>query len=189
MFGTFKIDGDALSVLHANRAVHLDVKPQNVLFSRAPDRIVLADYGLVASTSAVLVNAIRGGSPSGTDGFISPLVIREDDENNVYPRFAAVAAATGLPDAPLNPAGWRRFFDRHTVRREDDVYKADLHSVALSLMEIMRWNRMDLQDHPAITRFLARLMFFRRGDFRTAKAATAAAKKLAAPTRRPPPSR
>ena len=175
----------ALSVLHANRAVHLDVKPQNVLISRAPDRVVLADYGLVASTSAVLVNALRGGSPSGTDGFISPLVIREDDENNVYPRFATVAAAVDLKDAPHNAAGWRRFFDKHSVRREADVYKADLHSVALTLLEIMRLNRLDLQEHPAIARFVGRLMFFRRGDFTAAKTAAVAAKKLVAASKTP----
>jgi hypothetical protein len=59
---------EGLSVLHAAGKVHRDVKPSNVLVTRA-GRLVLLDFGLVADSSA----GDLGESPAaGTPDFVAP---------------------------------------------------------------------------------------------------------------------
>jgi serine/threonine protein kinase len=177
----------ALMVLHSNGMMHLDVKPHNVLYKTSSPppgfAYVLGDYGVATPTQSVFNAAVRGQPTSGTDGYISPLLLLDDADNNVFDVFEAVAAGvqpTGKGKgkrggaAPLRPkaasdAAWTAYFEAHRIAALQDVYKADLHSLALLLYRVAQWN--DLAASAALTRFIAALMFFRPGDPLTAEAA------------------
>lgn len=216
----------ALCVIHANDAMHMDVKPQNVLWtwrgshsSRASGggglagrrfTFVLADYGLASHFRAVSVHMARGGTPSGTEGFISPLLLRNDHENNVYPRvqWLATVAPGAVPGAAAAGGGadrtrLERFWNRYFARQRERVYsattpamptahtrahvdaaqadpasykalvcKADLNSLALTLLHVMQRAGLDnartLRARPVLAQLLQRLMFFRATDFKSA---------------------
>ena len=85
----------ALSIMHANRVLHLDVKPQNIMTisgSRsASSSYVLADYDLTAHFDDVL-DAMRDGPvPVGTPGYISPLLLGRMEP--AYVRVCALASS------------------------------------------------------------------------------------------------
>jgi serine/threonine protein kinase len=178
----------ALEVLHGKGMVHLDVKPHNVLWRGdapphgAPDKsggggmsFVLGDYGVMASAAATFRNAVRGGGPSGTDGYISPLLLADDEENDVFPAFQRVATMVSfdpLVGTSLD-AVWGAYFKKHRVQEVGDICKADLHSLALTLLQLARTN--DLVLGKALVEFLGRLMFFRPDDHFTAANALAEA--------------
>lgn len=142
-----------LAVLHNARYLHLDVKPDNVLLqSDATPR--LADYGLVASMDLVYhrVVTLRGEFFQGTSGYVSPLLVRDDAENQVYPKFAAAAqdalARGKLTDAEAAAAAvahpseqaWAAYFARQRARvgaqEPRTLAKADLHSTGIMLQEM-----------------------------------------------------
>ena len=182
---------ESLVVLHANKTLHADIKPHNVLYTFDDGRYVFAlgDFGLMEPASDMLIELSKGGSPSGTDGYISPLLLRNDSENRVYTRFQMVADAIGLPH---EAGGWESVFDRRRavlVRTSPaggvspGIYKADLHSLALTLLSLLRWTaartpEAALQANPLLTALISRLMFFRKGDFKSAFQALSAAKRL-----------
>jgi aurora kinase len=58
---------DALLDVHAQEIVHLDVKPDNVLYDPATDEALLGDFGIAVS----LTEGSRGG---GTRGYAAPEV-------------------------------------------------------------------------------------------------------------------
>ena len=64
---------EAVAYMHAQRILHKDIKPENILVKGKlrPD-VVLADYGLCASLS----NRAELMSPSGTPGYCAPEVSR-----------------------------------------------------------------------------------------------------------------
>ena len=196
----------ALEVLHANGMVHLDVKPHNILWTETQPTenkaaasneggefsFCLGDYGVVTSAASVMANAVRGGSPSGTDGYISPLLLEDDSENGVFPAFKRVARLCAVP--PFKPTpdpkgakrakrtkgtdgadddAWAAYFRFHRVATVDDVYKADLQSLALALLHLARANDLVLPKKNGLIEFVASLMFFRPGDHFSAKAALA----------------
>jgi serine/threonine-protein kinase len=63
--------GAALAHLHANRYLHLDVKPRNVIVTRR--RPVLFDLG-----SALRLDGRKPSSPHGTDAYMSPEQCRSE---------------------------------------------------------------------------------------------------------------
>ena len=197
----------ALATLHSHGHLHLDIKPQNVLHAAArPHRreFALADFGLIAPATAVRSGALQGGSPSGTLGYISPLIALRDDTNHVHRAFHWLALVSGGVEVPspvfegASEKFWARYFDEHrdTALRMPPrdggvgaLAKADLHSLGLTLLAQLRSGAVQPYErllYPgsggALADLLPRLMFFRRGDFRSAAAALAA---LGPP---PPPS-
>ena len=76
---------DGVAYMHAQRILHKDIKPQNVLVKTKslPD-VVLADYGLCAS----LNNRAELMSNSGTPGFIAPEVSRMTVQTEAVDIFA-----------------------------------------------------------------------------------------------------
>lgn len=64
---------DGVNYMHAQRVLHKDIKPENILVKgkSRPD-VVLADYGICAS----LINRAELMGPSGTRGFAAPEVSR-----------------------------------------------------------------------------------------------------------------
>jgi hypothetical protein len=177
---------ESLVVLHANKTLHVDIKPHNVLYSMEGSRyvFVLGDFGLMAPASETLMGLSKGGSPSGTDGYISPLLLRDDYENGVYPRFEIVANAVGLSrKSGLDMMFAERRAALVKAPESPGIYKVDLHSLALTLLALLRWTvartpEAALEANPELTSLIARLMFFRKRDFTTALQALSAAKRL-----------
>lgn len=83
-----------LVVLHEHGYIHMDIKPDNILVddthsdSRGIPVIALGDYGEVISMDEVQYNLQSSGSYRvGTFRYMSPILIKNDDENHVYPIF------------------------------------------------------------------------------------------------------
>jgi hypothetical protein len=100
------------------------------------------------------------------------LLLLDDGENNVFDIFENVAASVSKGKRKPRPkaasdAAWTTYFDAHRIVTLSDTYKCDLHSVALMLYRVIRWN--DLGHAVALTRFVASLLFFRPGDPLTAQ--------------------
>ena len=141
----------ALTVMHANRVLHLDVKPQNVMLnaaaSAASTTFVLVDYDLTAHFDDVL-DAMRDGPvPVGTPGYISPLLLGRMEPAYVRCCLAAssdksreVCARFGVHVPRFSDAGWLERFAllRHRVLSSSSAAAAllpqiDLHSLAVTL--------------------------------------------------------
>lgn len=177
-----------LAVLHHNGHVHMDIKPENVLWRKRKGFLwidyVLADYGLVHSGRRA-VEMAHYDDPVGTSGYMSPLLRHTDEENQVWDRFATVVRTVRARDgnglalrAPATPAGWSAYFARARARLNTrTIVKVDLHSLALTLMSVMRkpgsWDMSteELAERagPAMCDFLKRLMLCGRGDLWTAE--------------------
>ena len=207
-----------LVVLHANHHIHTDVKPDNILYELARPqrevaasnqaaqqpprprvaRYVLADYGLMADEATVQRMA-RSGYPSGTPGFISPLLLSDDSDNYVYPIFEDVAthAGTGAPHAPGGSGKWavQAWWEEHfadcrsrLLRHPSMTHKADLHSLGLTLIDLFRpHNRPETVPATSIAhldvqllRFIERLLMLRDADLWSAEDALAVAQAAAA---------
>ena len=190
-----------LVVLHAHRTLHMDIKPHNIMFKRrsshnATFSFLLGDFGLATPMSAALSNLIYGGSPNGTDGYMSPLLVQpgKDADNNVIPRFQAVAEAVGLRAASVEKiilAKQEALKKRSSSKHDDQTLdvkgmpKTDLHSLALSLLALLRWSKaqpieLTLAENPVVANFIGKLMFFRARDYSTASAALTGARRAAA---------
>lgn len=153
-----------LSVLHRSGFLHLDVKPENILLSKkkknATTTAFLGDYGTVSPMSYVADNIVKNGSLTlGTFGYMSPILLDSDDDNDVYGRVSRIAK---LGPAALSPKTRRRkekdrerrgsweedddnddevLWDHHfeTQRRlvlaSGDLSKIDLHSLGFVLYD------------------------------------------------------
>jgi hypothetical protein len=204
----------ALVVLHAQGALHLDIKPANVLRRRktapnasTPDapQFVLGDYDLLLPARVLLSDlAARRSTSVGTTGFMSPLLTSDDDTNDTYHAFQLVAAAvpralaleerTAETPSAHNAIAKRTHFweDYFRVQRERIrnapteeagarlLQKVDLHSLALSMLDMLRagappdtrsvWEQpRTLRAYaPSLSRFISRLMFFKKSDLHSA---------------------
>ena len=185
-----------LDRLHDGGYLHMDIKPHNigVLWEgRGATRrraFTVGDYGLVSSISSVHACLARRGSyHSGTNGFMSPLLLHPEDEaqNRTYPKFVAVATASEEDTGAVDQGGgkgavdrgmWDAYFGRYKralVARGGRGYaKVDLHSTGLMLYELLRSNKGTIRTKDEGARrylshdFLPRLLFFRKGDFQSA---------------------
>lgn len=82
-----------LCVLHKQGIIHMDIKPENILYDIESGnvRCILADYGFLTPMSHVFSRLKKEGSFfQGTVGYISPLLMSDDDENRVYDKFSRV---------------------------------------------------------------------------------------------------
>lgn len=127
-----------LHVIHENRHLHLDIKPQNILYGRSATNatmvFALADFGIVDDMAQVH-HDFKRGRYSGTYGFMSPLLLRDDLNNGVFPVFKAVASeATGQQ---LHTQDIGRVCEEHQRSLEHHMPKIDMHSVGLTLYNIL----------------------------------------------------
>lgn len=169
----------ALVVFHDHKYLHMDIKPENVLWDVDRDgrrRFCLSDYNLMMSMARA-AHYLRpddgGGFQSvthGTPGYTSPLMMVEDVSGSTYRKFQYIAVKTRAFKNNMPPV-WREYFDR--VRGDTDMAKLDMHSLALTLIQLAvsqtneKGGVSKLMRGP-FGRFLARLMFFRPHDFQTA---------------------
>jgi hypothetical protein len=155
----------ALSVMHANRVLHLDVKPQNVMsvplsvplsvpavVRDDATSFVLVDYDLTAHFDDVL-DAMRDGPvPVGTPGYISPLLLGRMEPSCVRCCLAASSDASRAACARFNvhvpqfdDAAWLEQFAtlRHRALSSSSAAAAllpqiDLHSLAVTLHRLAK---------------------------------------------------
>lgn len=136
----------------------------------------LADYETVEEATFVAAHVQRSTLHSfsqGTDGYMSPLLTADDSSNGVYPRFEAVARACGVPRPAV---GWAGFFERAKQKIGRHIYRIDLHSLGLTLLDMMRLGDpaspesfMDAARYPRLRKLIPHLMFMRKGrDFDSA---------------------
>lgn len=142
-----------LCVLHAHGFIHMDIKPDNVLYDiyEGKIRCILADYGFLTPMAHVLHRLKKDGSFfQGTAGFISPLLLSDDTENRVYDKFTRVfserddvversrsyARGGGFRHDNNNvDEFWDDFFmrQRRSLTKAADMAKTDLQSLALTM--------------------------------------------------------
>ncbi|KUF78123.1 Calcium-dependent protein kinase 2 [Phytophthora nicotianae] len=81
----------ALQALHAHNILHLDIKPENILFSSEdPDsKILLTDFGLARMINGKQNPLDQGKTMAGTIGYMAPEVI----SSHVYSEAADVFSA------------------------------------------------------------------------------------------------
>lgn len=171
-----------LSCFHANESLHMDVKPTNIFWEWGPSRLTsvhsrnfcLGDYDLVTEASFVRDYLHADNFEAmvrGTVGFMSPLLTEDEHtETYTYPIFEFVARQRQVFPSNEMPI-WRDYFRTH--RQMTDVYKVDLHSLALALFKTavpqndlttLTQDQLGLIQGP-LGQILARLMFFREQDF------------------------
>lgn len=76
----------AIFSLHAQNVIHLDIKPQNILFRESGD-VVLIDYGLAHHNQLPDLLAEEVQTPLGTGGYISPeqvVGVRTDHRSDIF---------------------------------------------------------------------------------------------------------
>ena len=183
-----------LQVLHAKQHIHMDVKPDNILFvyddtTRAYD-FCLSDYETLEAANQIASRIRRKGRfPQGTDTYMSPMLTADDTENKVYHNFIAVAKV--CLDTDLSNTEFEAIVHAAKKNIDRNIYKVDLHSLALSLLDLIlpaplsantnspiehaRILRNALKKFPKTKKLLPRLMFFNaRTDFYDAESALAA---------------
>ena len=166
--------------LHQNGYLHIDIKPANIGFYKDKTdhlKFAVGDYGLVATMNHVMIRLRKTGTyQAGTRGYISPLFIPSKHDagtRRTFSKFATVASYCRLPPKQNHTdfAYWERYFNLHRrkcLMDPKNLAKADLHSLALTLYDLVpedlrkEW----LSDSKGI---VPRLMFFRKGDFITAR--------------------
>ncbi|DAZ93133.1 TPA: hypothetical protein N0F65_009709 [Lagenidium giganteum] len=81
----------ALHALHEHNILHLDIKPENILFDTADDdaKIILTDFGLARMVNGTKNPLQEGQSMAGTIGYIAPEVIT----SHIYSPAADVFSA------------------------------------------------------------------------------------------------
>ncbi|RLN97542.1 hypothetical protein BBJ28_00006687 [Nothophytophthora sp. Chile5] len=81
----------ALQALHAHNILHLDIKPENILFaSEAPDsKILLTDFGLARMVNGKQNPLEQGKSMAGTIGYMAPEVITAHSYTEAADVFSA----------------------------------------------------------------------------------------------------
>jgi serine/threonine protein kinase len=189
-----------LRVLHSNGMLHMDIKPTNVLRRRLPGKpryeFCVADYNLLLETPAVQA-LLAPGPPErefqsmshGTPGFMSPLLLRDEGDQNLYASFERVARAMGVRPPPVGAdsqparvaAFWRGYFDAQRRGGRVAPAKVDLHSLALTLLRMSEHLSghlsKPLSPSPSppgrLLTFVSKLMFFGADDFADADAALA----------------
>ncbi|GMF26069.1 unnamed protein product [Phytophthora lilii] len=81
----------ALQALHAHNILHLDIKPENILFSSEdPDsKILLTDFGLARMINGKQNPLEQGKSMAGTIGYMAPEVISSHTYSEAADVFSA----------------------------------------------------------------------------------------------------
>ncbi|PNH10527.1 hypothetical protein TSOC_002730 [Tetrabaena socialis] len=145
-----------LYIIHEEKYMHLDIKPPNILYTSrkvGEERLfAVADYGILESMVGVHSFLARK-SYSGTLGYMSPLLLENDDANQVFPKFSRIFRKTR--GSELCTEAMRALF--YAKRKEFNLQdpreqrgtpaslstlerlfpKIDLHSLGLTLYDLV----------------------------------------------------
>ncbi|KAG7393940.1 hypothetical protein PHYPSEUDO_000117 [Phytophthora pseudosyringae] len=155
----------ALQALHAHNILHLDIKPENILFSSEdPDsKILLTDFGLARMINGKQNPLDQGKSMAGTIGYMAPEVI----SSHVYSEAADVFSAGVILFILL--VGYPPFFGDSEVEILLKIARGDFtfdpqdwahvsgsaKELVARMLEVRAQDRITLEEvltHPWITR-------------------------------------
>lgn len=152
-----------LEVIHANRHLHLDIKPKNILYVRSEKmQFALADFGILEDAEKVHHDYQKGGY-SGTYGFMSPLLLPDDQNNNVFPVFKQVAGEAH--QQILHWHDYDRLVKQHQASLHQHMFKIDMHSLGLTFYTILNKQHGIKRDARArCMEYIYALLFFGQGS-------------------------
>jgi len=158
----------ALQALHRHNILHLDIKPENILFSsEAPDaKILLTDFGLARMINGKQNPLDQGKSMAGTIGYMAPEVI----SSHLYSESADVFSAGVILFILL--VGYPPFFGDSEVEVLLKIARGDFtfdsqdwahvsgsaKELVARMLEVRAQDRITVDEvlaHPWITRELA----------------------------------
>ena len=100
--------GSALAVLHGQKSVHRDVKPDNIMLRKPEYQAVLIDFGLVRSTE------VRTHTAYLTPGYAPPEQYNNQDDRSPKLDVYALAATLYVLLTGVDRAGYSRLEDSRT---------------------------------------------------------------------------
>lgn len=150
----------ALATAHEARVVHLDVKPGNVILTRATPGLKLLDFGISKLRGARAVGGSAGERIIGTPEFLSPEQVsnpsRVDDRADVYALGLVLylAIAGRMPFDAASPPAWLL---AHTLRPPLDL-QVSVPGIDPQLAEVvMSCLQKDPGERPAASTVAAEL--------------------------------
>lgn len=114
----------ALAAAHEARVIHLDVKPANIILTRAVPGLKLLDFGISALRDARAIDPGVDGRIFGTPEFMAPELVGDpkmvDERADVYALgLVLYLAATGqMPFSATTPPAW---ILAHTMHPPKDI--------------------------------------------------------------------
>lgn len=91
-FKLLKDIGEALLLLHENKIIHMDIKPDNIIYDNVDEKFKLIDFGLAINLNedySYMKNKLIG-----TPGFVNPFILVNWDGDDVFKNDSFSLAAT-----------------------------------------------------------------------------------------------
>lgn len=142
--------GEALTVLHENDIVHMDVKPENIIYVSDEQRFRLIDFGLAIDLREDFPKILNGGIWGSTD-YLADYVYNVDwtDRNNDELLIANDSFALGTTVFVLNehkfPYGGRT--DKTLYNRSNNIGFEYISSQMLASMIIGLTNNVPIENY------------------------------------------
>lgn len=147
----------ALNILHQNRCVHQDVRPQNIIFDEVTQTPIFTDYGL-----AVKLFALAPRKPQNIDSFSPPEQQSSAHKNKPATDIYSLAAilyvlVTGQLPTPANLRSYRDLIppQQFTPELTDQFNQAIIKGMELDITKrpqnLRDWFQLLKENHPTLT--------------------------------------